>query len=497
MRAGKPGLNEEERQHRHLTNQLGLRLPVSMRWPPTALILLVIASGALLSGCSTNSLPNTRAMVRSILEHDHRNLNQDDYAVPGLPPPGTRQAHDTEADIGARFQRYLKIEAAISKEPLVPGNKVVLLENGPASYRAMFTAIGAARNSINLESFGFVDDVVGRQFAAALIAARARGAQVNVMYDSLGSFDTPSEFFDNMRRHGVSVVEFNPVNPFAGRHLWPWHPWSIWPRDHRKLLIVDGKTAFTGGINITADYERGISRRPRGENVRDMWRDTDVEIQGPAVTKLQSLFVSHWLQYSGTPLPTADYFPVQGPARNVMVRAIGSSQDAGFSEMYVSLISAVWHSERNAYITTAYFTPDEQLLRALEQAAKRGVDVELLLPKHTDVQITRYAAHDYYQQLLDAGVKIYERKDAILHAKTVTIDGVWSTVGSTNLDWLSFAEDDEINITVLDAGFAGEMERAFAGDREQSAEITRKQWLNRSYRARIRDWLASRLDRWL
>ncbi len=468
-----------------------------MRWPPIALILLGIAFGTLIAGCSANGLPNTRTMIKAILERDHPNLNQDDYTVPLLPASRKPDRQMTEADISARFQRYLKIEAAISKEPLLPGNKVVLLENGPASYRAMFNAIAGAKNSVNLESFIFVDDMVGRQFAAALIAARRRGAQVNVMYDSLGSFDTPSQFFDNMRRQGISVVEFNPVNPFAGGLRWPWHPWSIWPRDHRKLLIVDGKTAFTGGINITADYEKGISRRPRGENVPNMWRDTDVEIQGPAVTKLQALFVAHWLQYSAEPLPTADYFPPQDSPGNVMVRVIGSSQDAGFSRMYVSLISAIWHSERNVDITTAYFTPDEQLLRALEQAAARGVNVVLLLPKHTDVQITRYAAHDYYQQLLDAGVKIYERKDAILHAKTVTIDGVWSTIGSTNLDWLSFAEDDEINITVLDAGFASEMERAFAGDLEQSAEITRKQWLNRSYRARIRDWLATTIDGWL
>jgi cardiolipin synthase A/B len=130
-------------------------------------------------------------------------------------------------------------------------------------------------------------------------AARRRGAQVNVMYDSLGSLDTPSQFFGNMRQHGVSVVEFNLINPFAGWHWWPWHPWSIWPRDHRKLLIVDGKTAFTGGINITADYEKGISRRPRGENTPDMWRDTDVEIKGPAVTTLQALFVAHWIQLFG------------------------------------------------------------------------------------------------------------------------------------------------------------------------------------------------------
>ena len=175
----------------------------------------------------------------------------------------------------------------------------------------------------------------------------------NVIYDDFGSLDTPRQFFDNLRSQGISVVEFNPLNPFATKYWWwPWHSWSIWPRDHRKLLIVDGKTAFTGGVNITADYEKGMSSRPRGENVKDMWRDTDVEIQGPAVTRLQTVFVSHWVRQTGELLPTADYFPAQDSPGDVMVRVIGSPQDAGFSRMYVSLTSAIWHAQPNVYITT-------------------------------------------------------------------------------------------------------------------------------------------------
>ncbi len=150
----------------------------------------------------------------------------------------------------------------------MPGNKVVLLENGPASYRAMFNAIAAAKNSVNLESFIFVDDVVGRQFAAALIAARGRGAQVNVMYDSLGSLEH-CQASSSTTCAGTVFLWSNSTPLIRSRAgiRWPWYSWSIWPRDHRKLLIVDGKTAFTGGINITADYEKGSSRRPRGENV--------------------------------------------------------------------------------------------------------------------------------------------------------------------------------------------------------------------------------------
>jgi cardiolipin synthase len=228
-----------------------------------------------------------------------------------------------------------------------------------------------------------------------------------------------------------------------------------------------------------------------------MWRDTDVEIVGPAVADLQRLFVDQWVKQTGNLLPNADYFPPENEAGDVMVRVIGSSQDSGFSRMYVTLVAAIWHAQRKVYITTAYFAPDAQFMRALQRAGQRGVEVELILPRHSDYAVARYAAQTHYADLLKAGVKVYERNDAILHAKTVTIDGVWSSVGSTNLDWLSFATDDEVNVSVVDPHFAQEMEQAFAADREQSTEITREGWDHRGVRIRIRDWFASTVERWL
>ncbi len=228
-----------------------------------------------------------------------------------------------------------------------------------------------------------------------------------------------------------------------------------------------------------------------------MWRDTDVEIQGPAVADLQRLFVDQWVKQTGNLLPNADYFPDEDSPGDVMARVIGSSQDNGFSRMYVALVAAIWHAQRKVYITTAYFAPDVQLMRALQRAGMRGVDVELVLPRHSDYAVARYAAQTHYEDLLQSKVKVYERNEAILHAKTVTIDGVWSTVGSTNLDWLSFGSDDEVNVTVLDTQFAQQMEQAFAADREQSTEITAQAWENRSLRVRVRDWLASTVERML
>jgi cardiolipin synthase len=455
-------------------------------------VLLVLGPG-----CGS-TLPNSRLMVRSILR-GHQAAEAREEAEQGYYQPAARERGplipaETRAELSARLLRHLKVEAGVSGAPLLGGNQVTLLQNGPAAYQAMFAAMRAAKDSINLETFIFTDDEVGREFAALLIAARRRGVQANVIYDSFGSHSTSGQFFDGLRRGGVSVVEFNPVNPLRGNgHLLK----SLKQRDHRKLLIVDGKIAFTGGINISGYYQKGLSRSPRATDAPEMWRDTDIAIQGPAVNQLQRLFVAHWYKQSGHLLPVADYFPQPDSPGGMMVRVIGSTQDAGFSQMYVTLISAIWHSEHRVYITTAYFAPDRQLLRALERAAERGVDVELVLPRHSDYAVARYAAQTHYEELLRAGVRIYERQDVILHAKTATIDGVWSTVGSTNLDWLSFASDDEINVTILDPEFARRMEQAFAADREQSEEITLQSWKHRSYRVRLRDWMAGIVETWL
>jgi cardiolipin synthase A/B len=446
-----------------------------------------------IAGC-LNSLPDTRSLIHVALADSQRKeiaakrdgLERSDDSEATGAKAGGKGTGD------ARLQRFVRIEKAVTGSVLTAGNKVVLLENGPAAYKAMFAAMSGAKDSINLETFIFRDDEVGHKFAALMVQARRRGVVVNVIYDSFGSMAAPQQFFQHLRDVGVHVLEFNPVDPLTAKRSW-----TLVNRDHRKLLIVDGKTAFTGGINITADYERGISGRPRGVGVPSMWRDTDVEIQGPAVADLQRLFVDHWVKQTGDLLSNANYFPDEDTPGKMRVRVIGSSQDAGFSQIYVTLIAAIRHARRNVYITTAYFAPDPQLLRALDRAAGRGVDVELILPRHSDYAVARYAAQTHYEDLLEANVKIYERNDVILHAKTVTVDGVWSSVGSTNLDWLSFASDDEINVTVLDPGFARELEQAFASDREQSAQITRGHWAHRSIQVRIRDWMASYVQRWL
>jgi cardiolipin synthase A/B len=381
------------------------------------------------------------------------------------------------------LDKQIALEQEIVGSPLVMGNKVTLLQDGPATYQAMFAAIGKATNHINVESYIIDDDEVGQRFADLLIERQAQGVQVNLIYDSLGAFATPKPFFDRLRQAGVQVLEFNPAVT---------QPWTLNNRDHRKLLVVDGRTAFLGGINISSVYSSGSSGK-RDEGPGDPaigWRDTDVQIEGPVVAEFQKLFLHTWDKQRGKPLAQKDYFPVVAPQGKEIVRAIGSTPDDPYSLIYLTLISAITNAEKQVYITTAYFVPDPQLLKALLEAAGRGVDVRLVLPSHSDSTSAFYAGRSHYSKLLGGGVKIYERRGALLHVKTAIVDGVWSCVGSSNLDWRSALDNDEVNAVILGREFAQQMEAAYAGDIAASDVIDPESWKRRSLLQRLKEWTA-------
>jgi cardiolipin synthase len=391
------------------------------------------------------------------------------------------------------LQEHVAVEQAIVGTPLSAGNKVRLLQDGAATYRAMFAAIGAATDHINLESYIIEDDEVGRQLADRLLGKRAQGVQVNLVYDSVGSIGTPKAFFERLAAGGVQVLEFNPVNPLSARK-----GWLINNRDHRKLLVIDGRTAFVGGINFSRVHSGGSSARPRRPGPdRPVWRDTHLQIEGPVVGEFQKLFLQTWEKQRGAPLARANFFPAPSARGGDMVRAIGSTPDDPHSLIYLTLISAIARSQRQVYLTNAYFVPDPQLLEALTGAAARGVDVKLVLPGKSDSGIAFHAGRSHYAALLRAGVKIYERRDAMLHAKTATIDGVWSCVGSSNLDWRSFLHNDEIDATILGRDFAGQMEAAFAADLGGSEAMDLERWKARPFELRLREWAARIWEYWL
>lgn len=379
------------------------------------------------------------------------------------------------------FETHVAIEESLAGSPLSVGNKVVLLEDGPATYRSMLAAIGAARHHVHLETYIYEDDDVGRQFAAALVARRKAGVKVRLIYDSLGSSKTPREFFQQLEAAGIEVVEYNPFTPNLARFN---------NRDHRKLTIVDGKVAFLGGINISGVYSQGSGS---GSGSRDppfeerAWRDTQVRIEGPAVAELQRAFLEQWESQKKEKPDDKAFFPALQPVGKEIVRAIATKPSEGLNASYVALISAIQSAETEVIITNAYFVPHPELRGALEDAARRGVKVRLVLPSRSDHWLVFNAGRAYYEDLLEAGVRIYERKHRLLHTKSACVDGVWCTVGSTNLDWRSLAYNDELNAVVLGPEFAAQMSALFEKDVSQCEEILREHWRNRPLPDRLRE----------
>jgi cardiolipin synthase A/B len=384
------------------------------------------------------------------------------------------------------------LEEAATGAPLIAGNKISLLYDGPQTMAAMSEAISAAKDHINLETYIFDQDEVGIRFAQLLIARQRAGVQVNIIYDSVGTLETPQSFFDEMRDAGIRLLAFNPINPLKLTS-----PWAPNNRDHRKILVVDGLVAFTGGVNISSTYSasslfRSNSRR-RGAIG---WRDTHIKIEGPAVAALQWVFLDNWASQNSPDLPDSNFFPPLKEEGNKLVRVL-ASEPGGDHEIYKSYILAIQEAKSTVHITSAYFVPDAQILLALKEAAGRGVDVKIILPGVTDSDLVFHAAHSFYSEMLANGIKIYQLQIAVLHAKTAVIDGHWATVGSTNIDTRSFLHNSEINVVVFGDEFGSAMEKAFTEDLRFSVEITRAEWEQRSTGDRFKEWMARSIEYWL
>ncbi len=496
--------------------------PIQLAWWVACALLPTLA------GCS--QLP-TQVQLSQVVATDTGTAPSAVRLASAAGPLSAAQSQAVLARLSSRgqptdiFQRHLAIEDALVGSPLTTGNQALLLQDGPATYRAMLAAIEQAKDHINLETYILDDDAVGQRFARALLAKQNQGVQVHLMHDSVGTLGTPAAFFKALTDQGIQVLEFNPVDPSKGEG-----DWRLNQRNHRKLLIVDGQTAILGGINISSVYSGGsIGRLFGGTGKRaggaaptgwadapgsavpadragqageapatpTLWRDTDLQLQGPVVAELQKLFLSAWASQNGPPVTQRNFFPPQQAKGQQLVRAIGSSPQDPFSLIYATLLSAINSAETSIHITNAYFAPDPLLLSALEGAAQRGVAVQLILPKHSDSWLVFHAGRSHYSRLLRAGVKLHERRDVILHAKTALVDGVWSTVGSTNLDWRSFLHNHELNAVVLGADFGGQMQTMFERDLTVSDPVLLAPWEDRSLGLRLKEWLARLWEYWL
>ena len=382
---------------------------------------------------------------------------------------------------------HLALEQAVSEVPLTAGNSTLVLIDGKETFKAMFALIHGARRSIDLEYFILEDVKSGTEsLGNLLIKKRRQGVAVNVIYDSFGSSSTPPAFFARLRKAGVKVLEFNPLNPLQARKIY-----SPNDRDHRKILVVDGVTAITGGVNLSATYQSPRKTRSGGiaNPAGAYWHDIDLEIKGPAVAQLEKLFLDHWAKQKGPKLKGRGHAPLHEQGGE-LIRVIGSTADKTIPHYYVTLLSA-FHSARQAiWLTAAYFVPTDEQMSALMQAARSGVDVRILVPDEGDSPLSTLMQHSHYPELLAAGAKIYETHDEVLHSKTVIIDGLWTVIGSSNFDHRSVVFNDEVDVVVVGRKTAADLQREFEKDCAKAQLITREKWRHRAPVKRLKEFLA-------
>ncbi len=336
-------------------------------------------------------------------------------------------------------------------ERFVDGNRVTLLRDGAEAFPAMRAAIERAEQQVLLEMYWFASDATGRAFAAALRRAAERGVEVAVLYDAVGSWDSDPELFAELAAAGVAVVEFHPLRPWA-RHF---RPERVTRRDHRKLIVVDGRVGYTGGVNL-ADQWAPPSEGGGG------WRDDVVEVVGPAATALGALFRQTWTAQGGPPLRVLG--EPAAPAGGHRVRVLGDGRLHRRRAIVRAYLMNMARARERIWIRNSYFVPDPRIVRALVRAVHRGVDVRVLVPGVSDVEIVRHASRAVWSRLMRHGVRIYEWTENVLHAKSALVDDRWATIGTFNLDYWSLFYNLEVNVSVLDAGFAAVMEASFEQD---------------------------------
>ena len=436
-------------------------------------------------------------------------------------------AHAHRLPLGVRDPAYLLLVQQIMDSPLHEAPQARLVVDGELAFRAIIAALGEAREEILLESYILRDDRIGEAVHVALAHAVQRGVRVHVLADAVGSSDTKDTFWRALEADGITLRLFHRL-----RYL----PFEALRRDHRKIIVIDRALAFTGGMNIGNEYGSSIRRRGVA------WRDSLVRVQGSVARELAAVFAEGWDRAQGPPLPGLEYIswaeqataslmsaPTRWSARALRARierriaqrrdrrrgrrvrrvadrasaeststalVLDSRPGRGQREVLAVLASLVGGARERLWITTPYFAPPTRALDLLRAAARRGVDVRLLVPgAQTDVPLVRHAAHGAYRALLDAGVRVFEYQRATLHAKTVVVDGHAGLVGSTNLDFRSFWLNAECNVLVFDDDLARALERSFSDDCTQSVEIGTALWDERTLWHRLGDWCARQL-RW-
>jgi cardiolipin synthase len=476
---------------RHSTTRRPVHRPLS-RWA----VLLAVLCTTLLGACRAlpevefaRTVPLSRSPVPVDLESPQGALGR---AASLRTSRALASAGETSL-----LDYHLAAMRDLGAPPLLTGNHAQLLIDGPRTYHAMFAAIEQAREYILVESFIFEEAVEGdRRLSQLLAAAAARGVEIHVLYDAVGSLTTDAKFLEDLKQAGIALCAFNPLNPLDDRFA------GLNQRDHRKIVVVDGEQAFAGGVNFSRAYRitskqaesRGLSRQ---KSLDEGWRDTHIGVRGTAALHLEALFRELWREGACPGEIRAAPVKPAKPAGTMLLQIVAGTPKDEVNEIYVTLLSVLTYAQKSVDITMAYFVPDDTLEKALREAAERGVAVRMILPSYSDFSGVFYAGRAHYDELLDSGVRLFELESAFLHSKSIVVDGIWSSVGSTNFDWRSFVHNYEISVCVIDEGFAHQMTEAFIADLAQSREITREAWKRRGFRERFRELIWLPLQYWL
>ena len=370
-------------------------------------------------------------------------------------------------------QQFLRTMSVLLGPPLIEGNRVDTLLNGDQIFPSMLEAIAGAKQSIDFETYIYWSGEIGKRFAAALSERARAGVNVNVLVDWVGSQKMDEDSIKAMADAGVDFRKYRPLRWYSlGR---------VNNRTHRKLLVVDGRIGFTGGVGI-ADNWTGNAQDP------EHWRDNHYRLEGPAVAQMQAAFTDNWTKVSGWVLHGHQYFPAQQTPGKQYAQVFQSSSQGGSESMHLMYLLSIAAATKTIDLAMAYFVPDEVTNGALVNAMKRGVRLRLILPgKHNDTDLVRNASRAGWGPLLQAGALIHEYQPTTYHVKLLIVDGVWSSVGSTNFDARSFRLNDEANLNVHDADFARVQTETFETDLKQAQRITYEQWEARPWHEKLKE----------
>ena len=355
------------------------------------------------------------------------------------------------------------------------GNRVELLLNGDQIFPAQVEAIRSARRTLTYAQYFYEDGRPAVQIVRAISERCRAGIRARVLLDGFGSLKMPPELTQELESSGCHVAIFRPLTP--------WTMDNANNRNHRRVLVVDGRMGFTGGSGASSKW-MGNGRQ------KGQWRETDIRLEGPVVNDLQGAFAENWLEATGEMLGGEGYFGPQPARGTVVAQVVRSSPASGSIAVYNMYLLAISSARRTIYLTNPYFLPDERMTQSLIEARGRGVRVVLLLPGAIDNNIVRQASRAGFGRLFDAGAEIHEYRSGLLHAKTMVVDGRWATIGSANVDNRSFALNDEVNVAVYDGGMAARLEKVFADDLAHSRRLDAAQWRSRGPVSRILELLA-------